>query len=200
MSRALGISSRTSSLCGAVSRLPSRGWLPLGRVVWRSSRTISSTTTTNKRLERTTPPKKGKGAKSKIASTASSSTEGVVADGPKFVQRPKVSAKEMVAAIVSRSNSKEPFSAAADPFANQLDSAIRAGLKNIPGRRDSRYNRANPEPATGSQLPDIQAQYLVGSARWESVNANEVKIKSMLVPLVRTSCYCQHLLLITCLL
>lgn len=189
MSRALGIAARTSSFCGVVSGLPPRGWFTTGRVVLRLSRTISSTATTKKRLERTGPIKKGKGAKSKIASTpspSSSSTEGVITDGPKFVQRPTVSAKEMVAAIVSRHNSKGgPFSASADPFANQLDTAIQAGLKSVPGRRDSRYNRANAEPASGSQLPDIQAQYLVGSARWESVNANEVKIKSMLVPAVR---------------
>ncbi|GJJ71560.1 E3 ubiquitin-protein ligase SHPRH [Entomortierella parvispora] len=148
--------------------------------------TISSTATTNKRLERTGPPKKGKYPKSKSASASAGKSKSTsvsvgdaITDGPQFVQRPAVSAKEMVAAIVSKSSSKHPFSAAADPFANQLDSAIQAGLKAIPGRRDSRYNRANAEPASGSQLPDIQAQYLVGSARWESVNANEVKVKNI---------------------
>ncbi len=125
---------------------------------------------------------------------------------PAYIQAPSVSAKEMVQAIESSRqgtatnaakgtefvsalsasglpSDSDPFGKAADPFANQLEVAIEASLrrpKSPAGSawKDSRHNRSSAQSSEGQQLPDIQAQYLVGQARWESVKAKDVKIKS----------------------
>ncbi|KAG0055388.1 hypothetical protein BGZ83_008780 [Gryganskiella cystojenkinii] len=197
MSRAFGISCRTVPL----GRVSSSSGLVLSSVLratngristklttrWYPTRTISSSTPSSKRLERTAAPKKPKGIKKSDSAipTKEGSAEGAGSTGerPAFVKTPAVSAREMVAAIVSRRKDTDPFTPNADPFANRLDSAIQAGLKGTgsasSGRRDSRHNRANVEPASGVQLPDVQAHYLVGPARWESVQASDVKIKNI---------------------
>ncbi|KAG0343245.1 hypothetical protein BG000_004183 [Podila horticola] len=76
----------------------------------------------------------------------------------------------------------DPFGKGADPFANQLEAAIEASLRNTSsrnraGRKDPTYDRASGL-AVETKIPDLQAEYLVGSAKWESVNARDVSIKS----------------------
>ncbi|KAF9572914.1 hypothetical protein EC968_009220 [Mortierella alpina] len=126
---------------------------------------------------------------------------------PVYTTAPSVSAKEMVQAIESSRQGAatkaakgtefvsalsdsglpsvaDPFGKAADPFANQLEVAIEASLRRPKAPtgsawKDSRHNRSNAQSSEGQQLPDIQAQYLVGQARWESVKAKDVKIKNV---------------------
>lgn len=116
----------------------------------------------------------------------------VLADArPTYVSAPSVSGEDMVKAIESSRKSSEgslesgndPFGKGADPFANQLEAAIEASLRNTSsrnraGRKDSRHDRASAL-ATETKIPDLQAEYLVGPAKWESVNAKDVPIKSM---------------------
>ncbi|KAF9291966.1 hypothetical protein BGZ68_001052 [Mortierella alpina] len=126
---------------------------------------------------------------------------------PAYITAPSVSAKEMVQAIESSRqgtatkaakgtefvsplsssglpSDADPFGKAADPFANQLEVAIEASLRRPKASagsawKDSRHSRSNAQSSEGQQLPDIQAQYLVGQARWESVKAKDVKIKNV---------------------
>ncbi|KAF9939703.1 hypothetical protein BGZ67_009056 [Mortierella alpina] len=127
---------------------------------------------------------------------------------PAYITAPSVSAKEMVQAIESSRHGAatkaakgtefvsalstsglpsdaDPFGKAADPFANQLEVAIEASLRRPKASaagsawKDSRHNLSNAPSSEGQQLPDIQAQYLVGQARWESVKAKDVKIKNV---------------------
>lgn len=118
---------------------------------------------------------------------------------PAYVKAHSVSGSQMVQAIESSRQGEgllksengdrgtiDPFgSTAADPFANKLEAAIEASLRTTgqsqwSNRADSRHDRANPYSAAETQIPDIQAQYLVGYARWESVKAKDVEIKSKL--------------------
>ncbi|KAG0290779.1 hypothetical protein BGZ96_005784 [Linnemannia gamsii] len=84
-----------------------------------------------------------------------------------------------------RGSATDPFeSKAADPFANKLEAAIEASLRTTgqsqwSNRADSRRDRAKTYSASETQIPDIQAQYLVGYARWESVKAKDVEIKNV---------------------
>ncbi|KAF9146684.1 hypothetical protein BG015_011514 [Linnemannia schmuckeri] len=118
---------------------------------------------------------------------------------PAYVKAHSVSGSQMVQAIESsrqgaglsksdngdRGSTTDPFgSKAADPFANKLEAAIEASLRTTgqpqwSNRADSRHDRANTYPAAETQIPDIQAQYLVGYARWESVKAKDVDIKNV---------------------
>ncbi|CAO3574499.1 unnamed protein product [Mortierella alpina] len=126
---------------------------------------------------------------------------------PAYITAPSVSGKEMVQAIESSRqgtaakaakgtefvsalsstglpSDANPFGKAADPFANQLEVAIEASLRRPKAStgsawKDSRHNRSNAQNSDGQQLPDIQAQYLVGQARWESVKAKDVKIRNV---------------------
>jgi hypothetical protein len=82
----------------------------------------------------------------------------------------------------------DPFgNTAADPFANKLEAAIEASLRSsgqgYRNRADSRHDRANILPVVETQIPDVQAQYLVGYARWESVKAKDIEIKSKFLKL-----------------
>ncbi|KAG0019837.1 hypothetical protein BGZ80_005199 [Entomortierella chlamydospora] len=119
-------------------------------------------------------------------------------DRPAYVTAPSVSAKEMVRAIESSrqesamksaSNSgtshpanlsgvalgNDPFGKGADPFANQLEAAIEASLRSTHSQRDR-----PTDPEVGNiQLPDVQAKYLVGPARWETVRAKDVHITNV---------------------
>ncbi|KAF8935579.1 hypothetical protein BGZ52_009047 [Haplosporangium bisporale] len=110
---------------------------------------------------------------------------------PTYVSAPSVSGEDMVKAIESSRKSSEgslesgndPFSKGADPFANQLEAAIEASLRNTSsrnraGHKDSRHDRAGAL-ATETKIPDLQAEYLVGPAKWESVNAKDVPIKNV---------------------
>jgi hypothetical protein len=119
---------------------------------------------------------------------------------PAYVKAHSVSGSQMVQAIESsregaalstpedgdRGSVTDPFgNKGADPFANKLEAAIEASLRTTgqsqwSNRADSRHDRANTYPAAETQIPDIQAQYLVGYARWESVKAQDVEIKSKL--------------------
>ncbi|KAF8947760.1 hypothetical protein BGZ47_008002 [Haplosporangium gracile] len=118
---------------------------------------------------------------------------------PAYVKAHSVSGSQMVQAIESsrqgaglsksdngdRGSTTDPFgSKAADPFANKLEAAIEASLRTTgqsqrSNRADSRHDRTNTYPVAETQVPDIQAQYLVGYARWESVNAKDVDIKNV---------------------
>lgn len=129
--------------------------------------------------------------------TGSGDISGYRSRRPAYVKAHSVSGSQMVQAIESSrqgagsSNLEDgdrgtidPFgNKAADPFANKLEAAIEASLKTTgqsqwSSRADSRHDRANTYPAAETQIPDIQAQYLVGYARWESVKAKDVEIKS----------------------
>ncbi|KAF9306315.1 hypothetical protein BGZ74_006669 [Mortierella antarctica] len=119
----------------------------------------------------------------------------VLADArPNYVSAASVSGEDMVKAIESSRKSPtpateeiqgsgtDPFGKGADPFANQLEAAIEASLRNTSsrnraGRKDSRHDRASGLEV-GTKIPDLQAEYLVGPAKWESVNAKDVPIKS----------------------
>ncbi|KAF9294794.1 hypothetical protein BGZ88_003320 [Linnemannia elongata] len=117
---------------------------------------------------------------------------------PAYVKAHSVSGSQMVQAIESSRQGEglsksengdrgtiDPFgNTAADPFANKLEAAIEASLRTTgqsqwSNRADSRHDRANPYSAAETQIPDIQAQYLVGYARWESVKAKDVEIKNV---------------------
>lgn len=157
-----------------------------------STRLISTSPTLPKRHFPPTGPRK------RVPAATSKKTQGkIIKDQalsdvrPAYVSAPSVSGEDMVKAIeFSRKSSEgslesesDPFSKGADPFANQLEAAIEASLRNTSsrnraGRKDSRHDRANAL-ATESKIPDLQAEYLVGSAKWESVNAKDVPIKSM---------------------
>ncbi|KAG0319810.1 hypothetical protein BGZ99_004886 [Dissophora globulifera] len=125
---------------------------------------------------------------------------GILIDAPTYVKASPVSAKQMVSAIESSRQEaarrpmsgsphvsltsgialeaipgSDPFSKAADPFANQLEAAIEASLRKPNAQRD---HAKTPEPEI-VQLPDVQAQYLVGPAKWESVNAKDIKIRNV---------------------
>lgn len=114
---------------------------------------------------------------------------------PAYVSAASVSGEDMVKAIESSRKTSsptteeiqgpgtDPFGKGADPFANQLEAAIEASLRNTSsrnraGRKDPTYDRASGL-AVETKIPDLQAEYLVGSAKWESVNARDVSIKSM---------------------
>ncbi|KAG0040554.1 hypothetical protein BGZ82_001463 [Podila clonocystis] len=119
----------------------------------------------------------------------------VLADArPTYVSATSVSGEDMVKAIESsrkpsttsmeevQGSGADPFGKGADPFANQLEAAIEASLRNTSsrnraGRKDSRYDRASGL-ALETKMPDLQAEYLVGPAKWESVKAKDVLIKS----------------------
>ncbi|KAG0356297.1 hypothetical protein BG005_004798 [Podila minutissima] len=119
----------------------------------------------------------------------------VLADArPNYVSAASVSGEDMVKAIESSRKSPtpateeiqgsgtDPFGKGADPFANQLEAAIEASLRNTSsrnraGRKDSRHDRASG--LVGTKIPDLQAEYLVGPAKWESVNAKDVPIKNV---------------------
>ncbi|KAG0035210.1 hypothetical protein BGZ81_011254 [Podila clonocystis] len=119
----------------------------------------------------------------------------VLADArPTYVSATSVSGEDMVKAIESsrkpsttsveevQGSGADPFGKGADPFANQLEAAIEASLRNTSsrnraGRKDSRCDRASG-PALETKMPDLQAEYLVGPAKWESVKAKDVLIKS----------------------
>lgn len=119
---------------------------------------------------------------------------------PAYIKAHSVSGSQMVQAIESsrqgvalsksedgdKGSATDPFgNKAADPFANKLEAAIEASLRTTgqsqwSNRTDSRRDRAKTYSAAETQIPDIQAQYLVGYARWESVKAKDVEIKSKL--------------------
>ncbi|KAF8934071.1 hypothetical protein BGZ58_005959 [Dissophora ornata] len=88
-----------------------------------------------------------------------------------------LSAPDPSAAIASSEAElgSDPFNKAADPFANQLEAAIEASLRNSTPHRDQ-TSLPHPENV---QLPDVHAQYLAGPAKWESVKAKDVKIKNV---------------------
>ncbi|KAF9917887.1 hypothetical protein FBU30_000469 [Linnemannia zychae] len=118
---------------------------------------------------------------------------------PAYVKAHSVSGSQIVQAIessrqeslsklddgINESSSTDPFgNNGADPFANKLEAAIEASLRNTNRRHrnhknDIRHDRANTLPVAEKQIPDIQAQYLVGYARWESVKAKDVEIKNV---------------------
>ncbi|KAF9103932.1 hypothetical protein BGX27_010311 [Mortierella sp. AM989] len=126
----------------------------------------------------------------------SESTSIKPTDRPAYVTAPSVSAKEMVQAIESSrqeaatksilgsssipsvpetATSNDPFGKNADPFANHLGAAIEASLRSTQGHRD----RLSEHEVGSVQLPDVQAKYLVGPARWETVRAKDVHIKNV---------------------
>ncbi|KAF9543758.1 hypothetical protein EC957_000453 [Mortierella hygrophila] len=130
--------------------------------------------------------------------TGSGDISGYRSRRPAYVKAHSVSGSQMVQAIESSRQGAglskaedgvrgtiDPFgNTAADPFANKLEAAIEASLRTTgqsqwSSRADSRHDRANTYPAAETQIPDIQAQYLVGYARWESVKAKDVEIKNV---------------------
>ncbi|KAI7820236.1 mitochondrial protein Pet127-domain-containing protein [Gamsiella multidivaricata] len=163
-----------------------------------SSRTLSTSTVAFKRYPVSAEKEKRrkrlpKGSKASLhdhdhASPILSGSSS--AERPAYVKAPSVSAKEMVwaiesslkggeqkSALASGSSSAlssstsvlglDPFGKAADPFANQLEAAI------VASRRST-----NP-PRNSIVLPDVQAQYLVGRAKWESVKAKDIDIRNV---------------------
>ncbi|KAG0377967.1 hypothetical protein BGX24_005056 [Mortierella sp. AD032] len=131
--------------------------------------------------------------------SATSDASGYRSRRPAYVKAHSVSGSQMVQAIESsrqgsalskseggdKGASMDPFgNKAADPFANKLEAAIEASLRNSGqgyrnSKADYRHDRANTLPIVETQIPDIQAQYLVGYARWESVKAKDVTIKNV---------------------
>ncbi|KAG0348524.1 hypothetical protein BG004_004940 [Podila humilis] len=117
---------------------------------------------------------------------------------PAYVSAPSVSGEDMVNAIESSRIStdpeevlgKDPFAKGADPFANQLEAAIEASLRNSAARsrssngdgsgwRDTRQDRASTRVIEKNRIPDLQAEYLASHARWETVSARDVLIKNV---------------------
>ncbi|KAG0203717.1 hypothetical protein BGX33_008941 [Mortierella sp. NVP41] len=174
----------------------------------RSVKTSSVTRKRSTLERRPGPGSKGKAAHDRgsnvpagrlSANSATGDIAGHRAKRPAYVKAHSVSASQMVQAIESsrqeavlskpedgdNGSTTDPFGGkATDPFANKLEAAIEASLRSSgQGQRsnkaDSRHDRANTQPAAESQIPDIQAQYLVGYARWESVKAKDVDIKNV---------------------
>ncbi|KAG0255827.1 hypothetical protein BG011_004920 [Mortierella polycephala] len=133
-------------------------------------------------------------SESQSGSSAVSESSISLTNRPAYIKAPAVSAKEMVEAIESSRQKSilkssppsalDPFGKAVDPFSNQLDVAIEASLRGTghsqgSSKKDSRNDRANTQMAVDVQIPDIQAQYLVGRARWESINAKDIHINNV---------------------
>ncbi|KAF9427875.1 hypothetical protein BGZ94_003959 [Podila epigama] len=130
--------------------------------------------------------KANRGSKDRILSDTRSRPQ------PVYVTAPTVSGEDMVNAIVQgqrlnksgeATSGTDPFVNGFDPFANQLEAAIKASLKSGTGphrrfRKDLRHDRANGL-IVEDKIPDLQAEYLVSTARWESVKADDVRIKNV---------------------
>ncbi|KAF9200384.1 hypothetical protein BGZ49_009399 [Haplosporangium sp. Z 27] len=153
------------------------------------------TDSTSKRMQ--SKPYNNRWSKSSAERDSQAPAELLPNGRPAYVTAPSVSAKEMVQAIESsrhvsaiRSMNSgsasasapdtsrsinDPFGKAADPFANQLEAAIEASLRSTSGHRD----RSTESEVGSIQLPDVQAKYLVGPARWETVRAKDMVIKNV---------------------
>ncbi|KAF9427398.1 hypothetical protein BGZ76_002358 [Entomortierella beljakovae] len=163
----------------------------------RDPTVISNEASTKKRRSKTNKNQSVDSLIERTSQILSESSSANISERPTYVTAPSVSAKEMVRAIESSrheatikslSNAStatstispgdiaesDPFGKS-DPFANQLEAAIKASVKTPYNHRD-RFTEAKTDNV---RLPDVQAKYLVGPARWETVRANEVEIKNV---------------------
>ncbi|KAK3820372.1 MAG: mitochondrial protein Pet127-domain-containing protein [Benniella sp.] len=107
-------------------------------------------------------------------------------EGPTYVKAASVSGEEMVNAIESSRQQgalkassvgtilgSDPFGNP-DPFSTQLEKAIMASSRSRNGS-----NAESTASGDATTIPDVQAKYLVGIAKWESIRSKEVKIKNI---------------------